>query len=71
MRDLLIKKERAGDFCRKVIFGSSFNGWSLTGCDSDFAGNASKVVTEGICTTPTPLDNVGSLLVNILVGRED
>ena len=36
--------------------------------DYDYAGNLSEVITEVSRPTPGPLNNVVSILVNILVG---
>ena len=42
----------------------------LAGSDSDYAVNSFKVRTEVSHPTTVPFDNVGLLLVKILVGRE-
>ena len=42
----------------------------LAGNELDYAGNAPKVSTEGSRPINGHLDNVGSLLVKVLVGRE-
>ena len=37
------------------------------GSESDYAGNASEVRTYGIGPTPRPFENVGSLIIKIIV----
>ena len=44
---------------------------SLAGSESDQAGNAYKVRTEGSRPTTVHIDNLGSPLVKIVVERED
>ena len=44
---------------------------SLEGSDLDYTGNTYEVRIEGSRKNPGPLDKVVSLLVKIIVGRED
>ena len=79
MRDLLTKKMNAWD----ILAGNSLRkhfqwlerNWMtsrstrrLAVSEYDYAGNLSEVSTEGSRPTPGPLNNVVSILVNILVG---